>query len=174
MTKSLVLTFIGHDKPGLVNAISEAVAGAGANWHESRLARLGGEFAGIVLITVREAELAALTSALRGLEKSGLRITLETSSAALPTSANRTVELNLVGHDRPGIVREVTQALSQLHVNIEEFTSSIESAPFTGETMFHAMAELHLPDGVSQDQVKEALERLADEIMVDLIIHGGE
>jgi glycine cleavage system regulatory protein len=174
MPISLVLTFIGHDKPGLVNAISEKIAAAGGNWLESRLAHLAEEFAGIVLISAPEPNVAGLTTALRSLEESGLRITVERTGAAPPATSHRTLDLNLVGHDRPGIVRDVTQALSQLGANIEEFSSGIESAPFTGETMFRATARLRVPDGVATEEVQIILEQLADEIMVDLTTSMGE
>ena len=65
-------------------------------------------------------------------------------------------------------MRDVTQALSQLGVNIEEFSSFIESAPFTGETMFRATARLYVPESITTTAVQKALEQLADEIMVDL------
>lgn len=174
MTTSLVLTFIGHDKPGLVNTLSETIASAGGSWLESRLAHLAGEFAGIVLVSVPEPNAASLATALRSLEEDGLRITIEPSSAAPPAISYGIFELHLIGHDRPGIVRDVTQALRQLGANIEEFSSSIESAPFTGETMFRATARLHVPDGVTNADVQKTLEQLADEIMVDLTTSASE
>lgn len=174
MTTSLVLTFIGHDKPGLVNAISEKVAAAGGNWLESRLARLAGEFAGIVLINVPEPNADDLTAALRTLEAAGLRITVERTSALPPETSYTTLNLNIVGHDRPGIVRDVTQALIDVGANIEEFSSFIESAPFTGDTMFHAAARLYLPENVPAEDLQKILEKLADEIMVDLTASEDE
>jgi glycine cleavage system regulatory protein len=174
MTTSLVLTFIGHDKPGLVNTLSETIAAAGGNWLESRLAHLAGEFAGIVLVGIPEPNAAGLATALRSLEEAGLRITVEPSSATQPATSYGTFELHLIGHDRPGIVRDVTQALRQLGANIEEFSSSIESAPFTGEMMFRAAARLHVPDGVTNADVQKTLEQLADEIMVDLTTSASE
>jgi glycine cleavage system regulatory protein len=168
MTTSLVLTFICHDKPGLVSAISEKIATAGGSWLESRLAHLAEEFAGIVLISVPETNVAGLTAALQSLEETGLRITVKRTGAAQAETGYRTLELGLLGHDRPGIVRDVTQALSRLGANIEAFSSDIESAPFTGETMFRATARLRVPDGVTSAEVQIILEQLADEIMVDL------
>src|SRR5271168_1925439 len=80
----LVLTFMGRDKPGLANAISETIAAAGGSWMDSRLARLADKFAGIVLINVPEPNVADLSAALRSLNDAGLRITIEPSSAAQP------------------------------------------------------------------------------------------
>ncbi len=172
MTTSLVLTFIGPDQPGLVNTLSETIAAAGGSWLESRLAHLAGEFAGIVLISVAEPAAAGLATSLRNLETSGLKITVALSSAPPPVASDGIFELHLIGQDRPGIVRDVTQALGQIGANIEAFSSGVESAPFTGETMFRATARLHVPPGITSADVQKTLEQLADEIMVDLTSAG--
>jgi glycine cleavage system regulatory protein len=174
MTTPLVLTFIGRDRPGLVNAISQRVAAAGGTWLESRLAHLAGEFAGILLVGVPEANVQDFSTALRDLEASGLRITIERSAGASEPASARIVELSLVGHERPGIVRDVTQALTQLGVNIEEFESGVEAAPFTGTEMFRAAARLRIPDALASDDLRRTLERLAGEIMVDLAVSEGK
>jgi glycine cleavage system regulatory protein len=168
MTISLVLTFVCHDKPGLVSAISGKIAAAGGNWLESRLAHLAGEFAGILLVSVPEPNIPSLTASLRSLEDSGMRITIERGSAVQTVASARILALELVGQDRPGIVRDVTQALSRLGANIEEFSSGIESAAFTGETMFRATARLRVPGSITTEAVQKSLEQLADEMMVDL------
>jgi glycine cleavage system regulatory protein len=174
MGTPLVLTFIGRDRPGLVNAISETVAAAGGTWLESRLAHLAGEFAGILLVGVPEANVVDFTAALRGLEASGLRVTVERGVATSAPKGERIVELNLVGHERPGIVREVTRALTRLGVNIEEFESGVEAAPFSGTEMFRAAARLRIPDDLAGDELRRTLERLAGEIMVDLAVSEGK
>jgi len=170
MTTPIVLTFIGHDRPGLVNAISEKVAACGGTWLESRSARLAGEFAGILLVNVPDANIAVLTAALRDLETAGLRITVERSSDAQTPRGHMTLKLEVVSHERPGIVREVTQALTRLGVNIEEFSSSLEGAPFSGEAMFRATARIRVPDDLASDDLRKTLERLAQEITIDLAV----
>ena len=85
MTTPLVLTFVGRDRPGLVNAISETIAASGGAWLESRLARLAGEFAGIVLVAAPDEQVAALTNALHELDSAGLRVAVAPSAA--PASA---------------------------------------------------------------------------------------
>jgi glycine cleavage system regulatory protein len=173
MATPLVLTFVGRDKPGLVNAISEKIAAHGGTWLESRLAHLAGEFAGIVLVGAPEANIAALAAALSDLEASGLRVTLAHSEPASRETRYAPLTLALFGNERPGIVRDVTQALAGLGVNIEEFSSSLESAPFTGLEMFRAHARLRVPSGVSSADVQATLEKLAAEIMVDLSVSDG-
>ena len=170
MTALLAVTIIGRDRPGLVNAVSEAVAAFGGSWLESRMARLAGEFAGIVLVDVSEANVEGLTAALRALELKGLRATVARSAAEHRPAGCKSLKLDLVGHDRPGIVRDITHVLTRLGVNIEEFTSSITSASFSGETLFQATARLRVMGDVAVDDLSKQLERLADEIMVDITL----
>jgi glycine cleavage system regulatory protein len=174
MTTPLVLTFVGDDGPGLVNAISERVADCGGTWLESRSVRLAGKFAGVVLVSVPDESLIALESALAKLAPSGLRVSIDRGAAAQSEKPRRLVTLEIVGKERPGIVRDVTQALTGLGVNIEEFMSSLEGEPFTGVEMFRATARLSVPEGLRLDHMRKALERLAAEIMVDLSVIESE
>ncbi len=166
----LVLTFVGDDRPGLVNAISDRIAACEATWLESRSAQLAGKFAGILLVNVPDAKLAELESSLLRLETSGLRVTIEPGAAAPAEKPSRLIRLDILGNERPGIVRDVTKTLTDLGVNIEEFSSGLEGEPFTGVEMFRASARLRAPDGLSLDDLRKALERLASEIMVDLAV----
>jgi glycine cleavage system regulatory protein len=174
MTTPLVLTFVGDDRPGLVNAIAETVAACGATWLESRSARLAGKFAGVVLVSVPDDRVTGLELSLRDLAHEGLRIAIERGASAAAEKRLRIVTLDILGRERPGIVRDVTQALNRLGVNIEEFMSGLESEPFTGAEMFRAKARLSVPDGLKLDDLRKALERLAGEIMVDLAVGDSE
>jgi glycine cleavage system regulatory protein len=174
MTTPLVLTFVGDDRPGLVNAIAETVAACGATWLESRSARLAGKFAGVVLVSVPDDRVTGLELSLRDLAHEGLRIAVERGAAAAAEKRLRIVTLDILGRERPGIVRDVTQALNRLGVNIEEFMSGLESEPFTGAEIFRAKARLSVPDGLKLDDLRKALERLAGEIMVDLAVGDSE
>ena len=172
---ALVLTFVGDDRPGLVSAISEKIAACDATWLESRSARLAGKFAGILLVGVPDARAAELRQSLRTLESAGLHLAVEEGGAEEGgRRPGRLLKLDLLGHERPGIVRDVTVALRGLGVNIEEFASGLESAPFTGVEMFRASARLRAPETLEIEELRRALERLAGEIMVDLAIGGDE
>ena len=103
-----------------------------------------------------------------------MRLTIERGSTAQGEEPARLIRLDVVGHERPGIVRDVTQALNHLGVNIEEFASSLEGAPFTGEAMFRATARLRAPAGLALEDLRKSLERLAGEIMVDLTMDAGD
>jgi glycine cleavage system regulatory protein len=170
MTIPLVMTFVGPDRPGLVNAISACVAENGGAWLESRLARLAGAFAGIVRLEAPKGGAETLTQALKALEARGLRVTVELGDGGADAESRDTLTLELLCLDRPGIVREVTETLSALDVNIEEFESALVSAAFTGQPMFKAKARLHPPQTVSVGELRRRLEALAGEMTADITL----
>ena len=164
MSASLVITFVGPDRAGLVSAVSDAIAAHGGTWAESRLARLAGQFAGIVRADAPKAQAEALEAALRALP--GLSLTV-TRGGASEAAGQRRRRLALRGLDRPGIVRDATRALAALGVNIAEFETDLRPAPFSGAPMFHAKALLEAPADVSLDAVRDALESLAGEFTAE-------
>ncbi|MCU0793193.1 MAG: ACT domain-containing protein, partial [Opitutaceae bacterium] len=131
MKTSLVLTLIGRDQPGLVRLVATAIAEHGGNWLESRLCRLGGEFAGIVRLEIDGDRAGGLALALR--ELAGLRVDVTRETASSSESAPRAVAaLDLVGSDRPGILREVSAVLAGHGLNVEDLSSERVEAPMGG------------------------------------------
>lgn len=162
----VILTVVGSDRPGLTKALADAVHAAGGNWLESHLARLGGRYVGSVLVDLPEGAQAALEAAARRIDAEGLSVTV-LAAVEQPALAGTMLRLELVGQDRPGIVREVTAVLAGLGVNIEDFDTSIEAGAQSGLPLFRATARLLVPAGTSTDAVGEALEAISGEIMVD-------
>lgn len=166
----VVLTLIGPDRPGLVEAVAEIIAAHGGNWLESRMTHLAGMFAGILRAELPPEKSAAALKALGGLEARGLRVVAEAvpRTAAGAAAGARSMELELIGLDRPGIVREISQLLAASGVNVEELTTNRQSAPMSGEMLFRAHAHIHLPASADAAALRVALERLASDLMVEV------
>ncbi|MFO1478339.1 MAG: ACT domain-containing protein [Verrucomicrobiota bacterium] len=167
MQRSLVMTVLAKDRPGLVESVSAAVAEHGGNWLESRMSRLGGQFAGIVRVQVPADKESALSRALQNLDVQGLKIVVYSDSAAAPARKSL-CRLEIVGQDRPGIVRQITHALAEARVNVEEFSSECSSAAMSGETLFKATARLDIPAGCNQSELRRTLERIAADLIVEI------
>ena len=131
---SIVITAIGDDRAGLVEALSGAIARHGGNWDRSHMAELAGKFAGIVLVTVPATNASALMADLDELETHGmLEITAE---QAAPDQGGQDVQrcsLELVGQDHPGIVHEVSHVLAGRNVSIDELETEVTPAPQGGQ-----------------------------------------
>lgn len=173
LTTTLVLTVIGEDRPGLVNAIAEKTTEFGANWLDTRLVSLGGKFAGIVLVSVSQANADALVGALQSLRSNSLSLTLERRADAAALAPARALKLELVSHDRPGIVREIAGLLAGNKVSIEELETDFVSGSFSGENLFKARARLRAPLELDVVVLRDMIENLANELMADISIDEG-
>ncbi len=172
MMTSVILTVVGSDRPGLTQALADAVLAAGGNWLESHLSRLGGKYVGSVLVELPQEGLARLEQAVREIDAAGLKVALVGADED-PRTEGQPLILDLVGQDRPGIVREVTTVLAGLGVNIEDFATSRENSSMSGALLFRANARLMVPAGTSPEAVQQALERISGEIMVDFSVSAG-
>src|SRR5215472_6676460 len=155
MQTSLVMTIIGQDRPGLVESVARVVAQNGGNWLESRMSRLGGHFAGILRVEVSAGNQQRLASALQALNAGGLTIVVHPDQAAEIAAAARLTILEIVGQDRPGIVNQITHALAEHKVNVEELETECASAAMSGETLFKALAILSIPDSASAVEIRK-------------------
>jgi len=162
----LILTVIGDDRPGLVGELSAAISAHQGNWLESSMSHLAGKFAGIVKVAVPDGQADALKSALAGLK--GLKVTAEISAGQKSAVAGRHLKLSLVGHDRIGIVREVSQVLARYAVNVEDLSTRTASAPMSAEIMFHADIDLLASRDLDARALTAELERISNDLMVDI------
>ena len=165
--RSLVLTAIGDDRPGLVEALSTLISDKGGNWLDSSMAQLAGKFAGILRVDVSEANAPDLIEALETLEALKVTVTIAGNVAAT-ASAPRRLHLTLVAQDRVGIVREVSQVLARHKVNVEELNTQTSSAPMSGETLFHARANLQGGHDLDAAALKADLEDLSNDLIADI------
>jgi glycine cleavage system regulatory protein len=164
----LVLTLIGPDRTGLVEAVAEVIAVHGGNWLESRMTHLAGKFAGILRVEVPPERAGALAQALASLEARGLKVVVEAAARGERAAPDRIMNLELVGLDRPGIVREISQLLAGSGVNVEELVTDRKSAPMSGEMLFEARARVHVPAGADVARLRAGLERVASDLMVEI------
>jgi len=168
MQSTLVMTIIGPDRPGLVESVASIVAQQGGNWLESRMSRLGGRFAGILRVRVAAESVAAMTSALAGLSGRGLSVTVQPDESDVDASHAELRQLEIIGHDRPGIVQQITSALARHSVNVEELETECVSAAMSGEMLFKARATVLVPGSVNIAALKSELERIAADLIVEV------
>jgi glycine cleavage system regulatory protein len=164
---TFILTVLGDDRPGLVSAISAPISVHGASWERSQLSRLAGKFAGIVVVTVADSRVDALTADLGALSEQGLQVLVERTDEDVDQQAVR-LTLDLLGADHPGIVAEISATLAAHHVNIEDLSTDVHDAPMSGGTIFQAHAALTAPLSTSTEELRSLLEGLADELMVEI------
>lgn len=173
MNSTLVFTFIGTDRPGLVERLADVVTQHNGNWLESRMVQLAGQFAGIARVELATANIDALSHALSALGASGLEVQLQ---AGQPPAANTaaTRNLHVLGPDRQGIVREISRALVQRNINVQEMSSNVTSAPMTGEALFEAHIRIELPQDSDLNALLDQLDDIAEKLGIDIDDSPGQ
>ncbi|MDH7503357.1 MAG: ACT domain-containing protein [Verrucomicrobiota bacterium] len=163
----LVMTVVGQDRPGLIEAVARIVGDHGGNWLESRMCRLGGEFAGILRVNVPAENKDKFVQSLGELKSEGLTVVVQ-PDVAMPQKAGSAASLTLVGQDRPGIVREISHVIARHGVNIEELETECSSAPMSGEMLFSAGARLFIPQNCDVANLRADLELIAADLQVEI------
>jgi glycine cleavage system regulatory protein len=169
MSTRYVIAVVGDDRPGLVEKLSTVVAEEGGSWMESRLSVLAGQFAGVALVRVADEKAEAVERRLQELADDRLQISLRRAEpTAEPRRPHHAVCLELTGQDRPGIVREITRVLRDRNVNIDDLVTERMSGAMSGGALFRAVAELQVPNDLPLERLRDDLEELGNELMVDI------
>ncbi len=168
MQAHIVFTFMAPDKPGLLETLAAAVSEHGGSWLESKLARLGGQFTGIVRAAVPAGNSNALKAALASLQNEDFVITLHTEASAATDKPRSMRSVEVLGNDRPGIVHELSRAFSKWDINVEQLNSEIRSAPMSAERLFEADVEIAIPANLDAEQFEDELEQIANELDLDI------
>ncbi len=168
MTKSLVITFVGDDRPGIVESISKIIMQYEGEWVESRMANLSGKFAGVLRTNIPEDKCESFTTQLKSGVK-GITINVEqVDKSEESTAKQQCYKLELVGQDRPGIIHRISSVLVNNGATVEDMESEVTEASMSGEKLFKASITLCLAEGYSVDKLSDVLEDLANELIVDI------
>lgn len=165
--RSLILTFVDDDRPGLVEEIANVVTQHKGNWLTSRMTQLDGKFAGLARIDVPDASAAELRTSLQTLAADRFILSIEEIDARA-RSATDSYELDIIGNDRPGIILEVTRALAQQRLNLVELNSDVTRAAMSGLPLFSCVASIEVAQQLDLDTLQSQLAIIASELDLDI------
>ena len=170
MNQYMVITTTGPDRVGIVDRITEILLEYDANVEESRMARLGGEFASIILVSVPEKNTKELTKGLENLKKISLTISTKTTQM---TDAKRVegyvpYEITVTGADHEGIVHRVAHYLSENGINIETLDTSVVHAPITGTPLFSMHGIVQAPAKITLNELRKNFTLIGNEMGTDI------
>ena len=166
MQTDALLTIVATDRSGLVQTVAAVVSKHGGNWVDSSLTRLGGEFAGIVRVTIEDSALPNLADDLAELKAEGIDVSLRKGSDGGAPKGRR-ARFELTGGDHPGIVRDISAALTKHSVSIDDLQTEVFVGSMSGDALFSAKANIVIPDDVEDDTLRAELEEIAHDIMVE-------
>ena len=167
MQKTFVLTLTGPDRIGVVDNLTEILLQHSGNVETSRMARLGGEFAVLMLVAMPADQFPGLEGGLDGLVAQGYKLTLSTTEEA-PAAARSgwlPYHIKVHGADHEGIIHEVAHYLSKHEINIESVETATTPAPHTGTPFFTMTALVLVPPGQAW---QAGLDDVAHRLNVDI------
>ena len=163
----IIIGFIVEDRPGIIQKLSNVVSDSGGNWLESSMTSLGGYFSGTVLVELDDDD-AGLRDALASLDE--FTITLHPPLKGTEDGSGHLMQINVLGPDRPGVLKEVANELAARQINILEMETQVRPAPMTGEPLFEADACIEVPDATDMDQLTQQLNLIGDALGVDVLL----
>ncbi len=172
MKKSLVITAIGEDRPGIVNELTDVLLKASLNIEDSRMSVLGGEFAVMLLVTGSENSINSIHQQKKSLEKTlQLNLLIKATSGRISNDSFSRYEITVEGLDNPGIVHKLAHYLSQQRINIVNMQTDSSHAPHTGTPMFTVNMLVDIPSSHDMEQVKDDFSKECDELNMDVKFH---
>jgi glycine cleavage system transcriptional repressor len=170
MHKNFVLTLTGPDRIGIVDDLTEVLLNHGSNVETSRMARLGGEFAVLMLVSMPADQFVGLEKDLAHLIDQGYKVTTgqteQASDATHPGWLPYQIEVH--GADHEGIIHEVAHYLSQQRITIESMDTGTTRAPISGAPLFTMTALVLVPPTLPGDTWQADLEDIGHHLNVDI------
>jgi glycine cleavage system transcriptional repressor len=165
----LILTAVGPDQVGLVEKLSQFIAGHNCNIEDSKMAVFCGEFAVIILITGASRDLGEIANACHDLEtQTGLAISIKTPALRQTTESYLPYRLTASCMDHTGIVYQLSAVLRRLGINIESMETKTYAAPVSGTPIFRLEALVSVPTKTSIDAVRQHLGELQKSENIDI------
>jgi glycine cleavage system transcriptional repressor len=170
MRKNIVLTLNGSDRMGIVESVTEILVKVDGNVETSRMARLGGEFAMLMLISIASEQVENLQQSLRGLSAQGFQVTVKETLASYEQKYAGWLpfQIEVHGADHEGIVHKVAHYLTQRGINIETMDTGIVPAPMSGTLFFSMNAIVIVPPNLSNKDWQSDLDEVADQLNVEI------
>ncbi len=171
MSQLIVISAIGSDRRGAVQDLSQSILNSGGNILESRMTRLGKEFAMLALVEGNWHALGKLEQALAKLEtEAGLTISMTQTEKAPIAAENLPYAVDVISLDQQGIVFELSRFLSSRDIDISEVSTRSYAAAHTGAPMFAVQMNIGIPASLSIAQLREDFLELSDSLNLDAII----
>jgi glycine cleavage system transcriptional repressor len=171
MPKNIVLTLTGRDKVGIVDNVTSLIAKHGGNVESSRMARLGGEFAMLMLLSLPEDKLPKLDQDFVSLRSENYQISLLTTEDTSTKYAGwLPYEIEVTGADHEGIIHDISHHLAEQGINIESMDTSSSPAPMSGTPLFMMKGIVLVPPKLNFHAWSDALEEIGDKQNVSVRI----
>ena len=166
---SLIVSAVGSDRPGIVSELSGIITTHGGNVEESRMSRLGSDFAIIMLVSVSTDWEESLEVALQSIND----LTISTKLTQIQEIGdNKKYQIALNGADNAGIVKVLSKYLAEKSINVLEMETHISHAPISGTPLFNLNASVSVPNDVEETVIQSDLSQIAQKLGVEIQLNS--
>ncbi|HEX8054838.1 MAG TPA: ACT domain-containing protein [Thermoleophilaceae bacterium] len=176
--RRLALTAIGHDRPGIVAAVSRVLLAHRANVEDSQMTILRGHFTMMLVVALADdADVNTLRDDLDDVrEELALEAILlspleEVDPGGEPVPTHM---VTLYGADHPGIVHAATSVLAERGVDITDLTTKLVNEAGGAPPLYALMMEIAPPSEAPEDELEDALRRVAEDQGVEVSLRRLE
>ncbi|HEY3318141.1 MAG TPA: ACT domain-containing protein [Coriobacteriia bacterium] len=171
MAAQIVFTLTGPDRVGLVDEVTELLLDLGGNVETSRMMRLGGEFAMLMLVSLPDVELAKLDASLAHLTGAGYKVTASRTEERPDEHAGwLPYRIEVMGADHEGIIHRIAHGLSRRGINIESAETETKQAPVSATPLFSMTTLVLVPPELAEPDWRVELEEAAQRANVDVTV----
>jgi glycine cleavage system transcriptional repressor len=169
MRKHIVLTASGIDRPGVIEEFTKLLLHFDGNVEASRMSRLGGAFAMLMLVSAPDEKLEELRAALAELHYVKYDVHTRITDVKEPDTGPTFTPcgITVTGADHMGIIHQITRYLAEQGINVETMNTEVISAPMSGSPLFTMSAVVRVPAKLSVEDLREALEYIGEEVGVE-------
>lgn len=175
MRTNIVLTLTGTDRTGIVEEVTRLLLDLGGNVETSRMARLGGEFAVLTLVSIAEERLDALDKSVEDLMRQGFKVTTVRTEQTYAEAHTGWLpyKIEVLGADHEGIIHEIARTLSGCGINIESLDTETSPAPNSGAPLFSMTAHVVAPPGLTRKSLVASLKEAGHHLQVDIKVSSA-
>lgn len=173
---NIVFTLTGPDRIGIVDEVTRILLEAGGNVETSRMTRLGGEFAILLLLSIPPERLAGLDREIAAFAEQGYKVTTGPTSLSYAERFPGWLpcQIEIRGADHEGIVHEIAHILSQRGISIESMDTVTTRAPINGMPLFMMTAAVIVPPGLPGRDWEEELSEVGERLGVEIRVTGAK
>jgi glycine cleavage system regulatory protein len=164
MNVQIMVTINGSNQADLVKILSEKTHALGGKWINSKISHIDEYFAGLIKIEIGSDHVERLINDFKSLAMNVEAVVL---GAALQETLTH-MELNIDAKDRPGLVHDISEVLSENSIRVENMECHRLGLADVSGTVFTSQFKIAVADNFNKEQLLNSLQEISGDLVIDL------
>lgn len=164
MSVQIMVTVSGSNQVDLIKVLSDKTHALGGKWLNSKISHIDDYVAGLIKIELDAENVEKLLTEFKTVDINIKSVDLGTVTHEKATA----LDLCIDGKDRPGLVRHITQVLSDNSIHIDNMECNRLGVPAIGGTLFTSHFKIVVDEQFNKRSLVSSLQEIADDLIIDL------